>query len=134
MKSKAVADYFKSAGAIADEVLVAHITDAPCSAIPKVCNLARQANRKRQKTRPNDPTNLEFEIDTRHIPENFLQADVKVGDRRHLVFSTPEMLSLLSRAKMWYMDATFKVVREPFTQLFSIHAFVKQNDNVKQVI
>ena len=44
------------------------------------------------------------------------------------------MLSLLSRAKMWYMDATFKVVREPFTQLFLIHAFVKQNDNVKQVI
>ena len=97
-----MADYFKSAGAIADEVLVAHITDAPCSAIPKVCNLARQANRKRQKTHPNEPTNLEFEIDTCHIPENFLQADVKVGDRRHLVFSTPEMLSSFTSQNVVY--------------------------------
>lgn len=43
-------DHFRSAGAIAEEVLVAHVTDAPCSAIPKVSNLARQANRKRQKS------------------------------------------------------------------------------------
>ena len=56
-------DHFRSAGAIAEEVLVAHVTDAPCSAIPKVSNLARQANRKRQKSRPKDPTDLEFEIE-----------------------------------------------------------------------
>ena len=98
-------DYFRSAGAIADEVLVAHLTDAPCAAVPKVCNLARQANRKRQKTRPQDPTDLEFELDQRHLPENFLQADVRVRDQRHLVFSTPGMVSLLKRAKVWYMDA-----------------------------
>lgn len=127
-------DYFKSAGTIADEVLVAHVTDAPCPAIPKICNLARQANRTRQKFRPKDPSDLDFEIDQHHIPQNFLQADVKVRNRRHLVFSTPEMLSLLIRARVWYMDATFKVVKEPFTQLFSIHAFVKSNDEVKQVI
>ena len=29
------------------------------------------------------------------------------------------------RAKSWYIDATFKVVKEPFTQLLSIHGFVK---------
>lgn len=126
-------DYFRSAGAIADEVLVAHLTDAPCPAVPKVSNLVRQANRKRQKTRPQDPTDLEFEVDQRHIPDNFLQADVKVGDRRHLVFSTPGMISLLKQAKVWYMDATFKVVKDPFKQLFSIHAFVRQSNDIKQV-
>ena len=31
------------------------------------------------------------------------------------------------------MDGTFKVVRRPFTQLFSIHAFIKKDDNWKQV-
>jgi hypothetical protein len=73
-------DYFRSAGAIADEVLVARLTDAPCAAVLKACNLARQGNRKRQKTRPQDPTDLEFEVDERHIPDNFLQADVKIRD------------------------------------------------------
>jgi hypothetical protein len=72
-------DYFRSAGAIADEVLVVRLTDAPCAAI-HACNLARQANRKRQKTRPQDPTDLELEVDERHIPDNFLQADVKIRD------------------------------------------------------
>ena len=43
------------------------------------------------------------------------------------------MISILSQAKIWYVDATFKVVCEPFTQLFSVHAFVKSGENVKQV-
>ncbi|XP_028408197.1 uncharacterized protein LOC114530772 [Dendronephthya gigantea] len=87
VKAKAMEDFFRSAGAIADEVLVAHFTEAPCAAVPKVCNLA----------------------------------------------STPEMIALLKQAKVWYMDATFKVVKDPFKQLFSIHAFVRQNSDVKQI-
>ena len=31
------------------------------------------------------------------------------------------------------MDATFKVVKSPLTQLFSIHAFVKQDEDIKQL-
>ncbi len=31
------------------------------------------------------------------------------------------------------MDGTFKVIKAPFTQLYSVHAFVKQNGDVKQV-
>ena len=43
------------------------------------------------------------------------------------------MLDLLSKAKRWYLDGTFYVVRKPFTQLFSIHAFVMSGGNTKQV-
>lgn len=43
------------------------------------------------------------------------------------------MLSLLANAKNWFVDGTFKVVRAPFTQLFSIHAFVRQGENLKQL-
>jgi len=43
------------------------------------------------------------------------------------------MLSLLSKAKRWYIDGTFKIVRRPFTQLLSIHAFVKKNGAMKHV-
>ena len=31
------------------------------------------------------------------------------------------------------MDGIFKIIKEPFTQLYSIHSFVKQNGEVKQV-
>ncbi|KAK4301510.1 hypothetical protein Pmani_026288 [Petrolisthes manimaculis] len=37
-------------------------------------------------------------------------------------------------AKTWYSGATFRVVKSPFTQLFSVHAFVKRADEqVKQL-
>ena len=43
-------------------------------------------------------------------------------------------LTLLSNAKTWYLDATFKVIRRPFTQLFSVHAFIKGDSGaLKQV-
>ena len=36
-------------------------------------------------------------------------------------------------AKKWYIDVTFKIIKHPFTQLFSIHAFICSGDNIKQV-
>ncbi|XP_064650934.1 uncharacterized protein LOC135502208 [Lineus longissimus] len=43
------------------------------------------------------------------------------------------MIQLLTESKTWYIDGTFKVVKEPFTQLLSVHAFVRQGDDMKQV-
>ena len=43
------------------------------------------------------------------------------------------MISILSQAKNWYTDVTFKVVHKPFTQLFSVHVFVKSGESVKQI-
>ena len=40
---------------------------------------------------------------------------------------------MLSRAKGWYIDGTFKLVRQPFSQLVTINAFVKTDDYTKQV-
>lgn len=95
--------------------------------------LARAANRHRQRMRPAEPTDLEFEISEEHIPADFLKSDVKVDERRHLIFATKNMLDLLSKSKTWYVDATFKVVNAPFTQLFTVHAFVRSGECVKQV-
>ena len=39
----------------------------------------------RQRIRPEDPVNLEFERNTDYVPENFLRGDVKVDERRHLL-------------------------------------------------
>ena len=43
------------------------------------------------------------------------------------------MLSLLKEAKTWYIDGTFHVIRRPFQQLLSIHAFVKRGGTMKHV-
>lgn len=61
--------------------------------------------------------------------------DLQVDSFRHLVFffSTAEQLKVLSRAKTWYLDGTFKVVRSPFVQMFSIHAFITSDNSTKQV-
>lgn len=105
----------------------------PLPALKNPEYLARAANRHRQKKRPAEPSDLDFEICEDHIPADFLQADVKVDERRHLIFATKNMLNLLTRSKTWYVDGTFKVVKAPFTQLFTIHAFVRSGECIKQI-
>ena len=61
------------------------------------------ANRVRGKQRPEEPTDLEFTVDDLHVPESFLRADVRVKDRRHLVFANDQQVALLSKAKTWYV-------------------------------
>jgi hypothetical protein len=73
-------------------------------------------------------------LDTSFLPEGIFRKDVKVKERRHLLFATDTMLHLLSKAKTWYIDGTFKLVKHPFTQMLSIHAFIKnEDDQIKQV-
>ena len=57
---------------------------------------------------------------------------LQVDGERQLILATDAQLNLLAGAKRWYADGTFKVVRKPFYQLWTIHAFLRKNDNVKQ--
>ena len=123
---------FKPASAIVDEVFLDNIDDRPCPSLPKPANLARAANRLRQCQRPNDPTDLEFVLQE-HIPAGFLQKDICVRERRHLVFATEQQLKKLNSDKTWYIDGPFKLCRHPFTQLVTINAFVRSDDHIKQV-
>jgi len=43
------------------------------------------------------------------------------------------MIRLLNRAEVWYIDGNFKILKEPFKQLFTIHAFIRQGEHAKQV-
>jgi len=95
--------------------------------------LLRAANRHRCKNLPKHPKTVDFELLQEHIPTDFLRADVQKSGMRHLVLATAEQLKLLSKAKTWYVDATFKVVKNPFNQLFSVHAFVKKDGQLKQL-
>ncbi|XP_064636946.1 uncharacterized protein LOC135493499 [Lineus longissimus] len=133
MKEKAAENVYKSASAIVTEVLLEHVNSGPCPSLPKMSCLTRATNRFRQKNRPQDPTDLEFELQEDRVAENFFKADINVRDRRHFIFATDEQIHLLSKAKTWYADATFKLCRSPFKQLFSINAFVKSGEDTKQL-
>lgn len=105
-----------------------------CPDVPDVerfCGLVRKYRRMARHEEPND-VNFELMID--HVPDNFLVDDIRTdAEGRHLVFATADQLELLAQAKCWYTDATSKVVRKPFMQLFSIHAVIQSGENVKQI-
>lgn len=109
------------------------LTTEPMPALPNPSYIARAANRLRKSSRPKDPTDLEFELNEECLPENFLRTDVRAGSKRHLVFATDGQLQQLVRAKTWYLDGTFNLARQPFTQLFSVNAFVRSGAHMKQV-
>ena len=73
--------------------------NAPCPALPKPENIARAANRLRQQLRPEDPRDLNFIVDEDAFPAGFYQGEVRVMDRRHLIFATDQQLTQLAASK-----------------------------------
>ena len=74
VKERAAADLISSAARIVDDVLIDRLDEAPAPAVPKPVNLARQANRRRQKDRPIEPTNLDFIVNEEHIePDDWVR-------------------------------------------------------------
>ena len=141
VKERCTEEVFVSAKAVAEEEMRAYKSDNPSAhSFPRPDYVARNANRARQKKRPHHPEALDFELSFDGVPENFIRADIKMTsdqtvdmEARHLVMATDQQLQLLADAKQWYVDATFKVVRSPFKQLLSIHAFLRSGDCIKQV-
>jgi hypothetical protein len=72
-----------------------------------------------------EPTDLSFEINTEHTKirnENFILKDHTFDtNKRILLMSTSNMISILSRATYWLVDGTFKVVPNMFKQLYTVH-------------
>ena len=135
-KNEGENDIFKSATLIVEDAIIEEVDmEAPCPALSDPSLVARRVNRHRSKMRPEEPTSLDnFDIDVDFIGEDFFKADFTVGTKSHFVFATDLQIELLKKAKCWYIDGTFKVVRRPFKQLFSLNAFLKNSDGeLKQV-
>ncbi len=127
MKELSTADIYKSARAIADDCISQEVRDnAPGAAIPNPANLARRANRGRQRMLPQNPVDLQFDIADLNLPTDFFRADLLVApDSRHLLFFTDSQMELLKQAQMVTLDATFKIVPRPFSQLLGLHVYIK---------
>ena len=94
----------------------------------------RPPNRHRKKMRPAEPREINFNLDEDYIPVNFYRGDVKVENQRHMIFATDREIQVLHVSKTWFVDATFNVVKSPFSQLFNIHAFIKANGKLLMFI
>ena len=83
VKKEASKDVFKPASE--GSLMISSLTNLPtlhalpCPALPHLDSLQRTANRFRQQLRPQDPKDLEFELEMEHIPDNFFREDVKVS-------------------------------------------------------
>ncbi|KAH3863220.1 hypothetical protein DPMN_026200 [Dreissena polymorpha] len=50
-----------------------------------------------------------IQLDTEYLKcADFLLADIRVGDQRHIIFATEYQRNLLCHARRWFMDGTFK--------------------------
>lgn len=76
---------------------------------------------------------LYLQLDMNHIPQGFLQGDIKHDGQRHVIFMSEVQKKYLAEAQEWFMDGTFKCCREPFKQLMSIHVFIRSGKALKQV-
>ncbi len=139
IKKRALASHFESAKNIVEDVYLEHRRENPTVSLPNEAHSIRAANRARQLTRPSNPRDRDFVLNESFVENNFYRGEVICGSgsnrRRHLIFMSDYQIILLAKAKRWYVDGTFKIVDQKlFTQLFSIHAFIKKGkDNVKQV-
>ena len=68
-----------------------------------------------------------------HVTDGFLHKDICIDDVRRLIFAINLQMSTLMRAKIWYVDAMFHVVQCPFTQIFTVNAFVCHSESTKQL-
>lgn len=132
--TKSTNNMFTSGSNIVNGAIQLHLDpSAQTEALPQHASLVRLANKRRQGDRPPNPTTLDFDVQENAVAPGFIQADIRQGSKRHFLLFTATFLSLLRTAMEWYVDATFKAVGAPFTQLWGIHAFLKHGDSMKQV-
>lgn len=96
--------------------------------MPTVSSLKRTAQRVRQ--RANGPIALPMDLIDLQVPERysvtlggapFLLYDSGPEPGRILLFSTAANLQMMSQARHWYCDGTFKTCPTLFEQLYTIH-------------
>ena len=115
--------------------LLRHREDLPGTHVPDIQNLKKAINRARAKARPAPPPFDDplFPVAEDFFAPGFYRGAIFAGRRhpaQHLSFCTDIQLRELNKCK-WYVDGTFKIIAPPFTQPWTISAFIK-NDKGKR--
>ncbi|KAL7299220.1 hypothetical protein TKK_0007815 [Trichogramma kaykai] len=102
------------------------------SHLPDRENLKKSIRRLRRKNWPPNPTSIDAlgEIPERFtktsMDEHFLLYDSQDNAARVIVFSTRKNLEILLRSYIWFLDGTFKVSPNIFTQVFTVLGVVRR--------
>ena len=122
---------------VENQITAQNFTDG--TFIPNPESAIRLVNRHKAKKCPKDPTfECKIRLSCIDIEDSYLIGDCKIEENgeivaRHLIFATDFQLEIFRQCSTIYMDGTFKCVRSPFEQLFSIHAFLRCGENIKQI-
>ena len=73
-----------------------------------------------ETTRPTHPSGLSFDVNIDATSDDFVIADITVGQKRHFVFATQHQLWPLAYAKRWYVSGTFHPVWKPLRQWVAV--------------
>lgn len=95
------------------------------------CSLKKQIRRTRREIQaapdaPKDlvtliiPENFKFYSPSEGLSETFLLHDSGPGVDRFLIFCRPQNLNILYESNNWYVDGTFKVAPQLFSQVYVI--------------
>jgi hypothetical protein len=127
-KQLGLTDKFRPATEIAYDVMN-KCSEQPGSSLATMENVRRAINRGRAQCRPKEPgaDQPNFPVNESYFRDNFFRGEAfggDDGDARHLIFATKTQLSHLCKLKYWYVDGTFKLVKLPFRQLFTINGFL----------
>ena len=113
----------------------------PLNGVTTQYNLAKQVHSARKDQRNKAPGKedlLTMDLNEDQFPPDFYRWDIKVakGDdvRRHVFFATDKGMKYLAMAPEWRIDATFKLVSPPYTQLFTIHSPLDLGGKEKQYV
>ena len=71
------------------------------------------------------PRTFDFDSEEDAVPEGFFHHDIKTKNCHHLMFVNELMINILSCTRNWFVDGTFMIVKQPFTQLLNINTFIK---------
>ena len=105
------------------------------SSLPKMRSMKQTIMRHRNIHAPPKVNDLNFQLEKRFLPDvpNFYRGEVSTKEGRHLIFFSDLQLKYLKDAKAWYVDGTFKIVKDPFTQLLTIHTTVIYNNKTTSI-
>ncbi|RNA16711.1 hypothetical protein BpHYR1_006808 [Brachionus plicatilis] len=119
------------------------LTKLPLSSAPLISSirgLTQMVQRERQKAnnfgreaKSREEVNLNIEYRVTHTGENFVLFDSgSVDQQRIIIFGTTKNLELLNSESTWFIDGTFDISPDVFTQLFTFN-IIKGGKNLPLV-